>query len=258
MDAGEVVAMFRNEVMDTEMPYLWTDDEAMVYLNDAYTMFVRFMEGAPDSITSACCTVGYSAADTSVDIHPAVLRIVRGFNDNGDELSVVENTDAPLVRNSAGRVSLLRVGSETGAEVQYLVLGADPYKARIHPVPTAGGSLTLQVRRLPLSAITATDDTLDDIPAAHHIHLVKWMKSLAYRKQDSDTFDANKADSNENAFLHYVNQSVFELSRLRRKTKESLRSSQNAVNPMLSASKSRMYESAGPSDPGVGSQRAEK
>lgn len=244
MNAGEILAMFRNDVMDTQMPYLWTDEEAYVYLNDAYTMFVRFIEGTPDFTSAVCCEIPYASGDTEVDVHPSVVRIMRAFNNAGTEISVIENTDVPLVRGSDGKVRLLRVGAETGANVQYLVLGANQYAAQLHPVPTASGTLKLQVRRLPLAELTTASDSLTDVPEKHHIHLIKWMKALAYRKQDAETFDLAKAEESEQSFLQYVNQSVFELNRYRRKTKRSLRSDQDQKNPMLQAAASRLYNTS--------------
>jgi len=242
MNAGELMSTFRNEVMDTEKPYLWTDDEAYLYMNDAYFMLLRFIGGVPDSTTPDCCKIDYAVGDTDVDISPAVLRIVRAFNDSGEEISVIENTDVPLIRNAAGKMSLLRVGSEQAADPAYLVLGSDPYKAKLHPVPTAAGTLTVQVRRLPMNQLTGPTAELSDLPPEHHLHLVKWMKAMAYRKQDADTYDPEKAASNEQSFLEYANQVAFEVSRFRRKSKRSMRSMQDESNPMLSASRSRMYE----------------
>ncbi len=70
------------------------------------------------------------------------------------------------------------------------------------------------------------------------------MKSLAYRKQDAETFNMDKAMLNEQLFLQYANQYVFELSRFRRKSKKSLRSEQDSKAPMLQAAAANMYQSS--------------
>jgi len=243
MNAGELLALFRNEVMDTEMPYLWSDDEAYIYLNDAYRMLVRFLGGVSDSTTTSVSQATYLANATEIAFHASVLRVARAFNAAGNEISVIESTDFPLVRDNAGKISLLKVGSHTATNVEYLVMGADHRKARLHPIPSAGGTLTLQVKRLPVAELTTGADTLADLQLEHHMHLVKWMKSLAYRKQDAETFDLDKAVFNENAFLQYASQAVYELSRFNRKSKNSLRSGQDMRNPMLAAAASRLYQS---------------
>lgn len=254
MLAGEIVALFRNEVMDTEMPYLWSQDEAFIYLNDAYTMLVRFLGGVSDASTPAVAQIAFSANTKSVNLHSSVLRIVRAFNNAGEEISVIEDTDFPLVRNASGKLALLRVGSTSAADIEYLVMGADHRKALLHPVPNTSGTITLHVRRVPVTPLDSDTDTLPDLQPEHHMHLVKWMKALAYRKQDAETFDMDKALLNETSFLQYASQAVYEVSRFNRKSKNSLRSNQDIRNPMLQASAARMYQ---PSVPAPERQRPE-
>lgn len=243
MIAGELVALFRSDVQDVEQPYLWTDNEAYVYLNDAYNMFVRFLGGVPDA-ASGICSVSYSANATEIDLSPYILRVVRAFRaSDGEELSIIEHTDAPLVRVS-GKLTLLRVGSTTGTP-EFLVMGTDRNKAKLHPVPTGSGTVQMQVRRLPTTAISSSASTLADVAEEHHIHLVKWMKAQAYRKQDAETYDPEKAAENESLFLQYCSQAVYEQERLRRKSRNSLRSQRDLQNPLLRASASRNYESSG-------------
>lgn len=240
MTADEIIALFRTETADIETPYLWTDDEVITYLNDAYFMMARFLGGTSDA-TSAICTVAYSAAATSIALDASIIRVVRAFRaSDGVEISVIENTDTPLVRNSAGELALLRVGSTTGA-VQFLVLGADPLSAKLHPIPTAGDSLRLQLRRLPTVALVAGTNVPLDVRAEHHMHLIKWMKSMAYRKQDTETFDMDRAQLNEALFLQYCSQAVHEQERMRRKSRASLRSGRDLANPLLAGGSYRAY-----------------
>lgn len=240
MNVNELIAVFRNETADVEAPYLWTDDEVIAYLNDAYTMFVRFLGGVPDS-TSGICTIPFLANATTVALDPAIIRVVRAFRDSdGAEVNIIENTDTPLVKDGTGKLSLLRVGSSTGP-VQFLVLGSDPLSASLHPVPLIADSLVMQVRRLPTTALVAGTGTPSDIRSEHHLHLLKWVKSLAYRKQDSDTLDLEKAQLNETLFLEYCAQSVNEQERMRRKSRTSLRTSRDLKNPMLNGSAYTKY-----------------
>lgn len=242
MNAGELVSLFRNEVMDTAAPYMWSDTEVYVYLNDAYSMLVRFVGGVEDISSPAVTSVSYSAGATEVSLHPSVLRIVRAFNNAGTEIPVIESTDRPLIRDTNGNIALLNVGSSSATDVQYLVMGADHRKALLHPIPTASGELTLQVRRLPITEVTSPSSTLPDLQPEHHYHLLKWMKSLAYRKQDVETFNLDQALLNENAFLQYASQAAYEIARYYRKSVNSVRSRVDLNQPMLDASASRLYQ----------------
>ena len=254
MNADELIALFRTETADIEMPYLWTDEEAVTYLNDAYTMFTRFLGGVADS-TSPFTTVEFTTGDKSIPLDASIIRIVRAFRvSDGVEISVIESTDTPLVRTETGKLQLLRVGSHSAALVDFLVLGSDMESAALHPLPSAAGAIHMHVRRIPYEALTSGAVALVDIRAEHHIHLVKWMKALAYRKQDVETFDLDKAETNEQGFLQYCSQAVHEQERMRRKSRVSLRSERDIKNPMLTAGAYRAYGERGGSGGGSGGQ----
>lgn len=240
MTVNELIALFRTETADIEAPYLWAEDEVITYLNDAYVMLTRFLGGVADS-TSALCTVAYTSGATSISLDPAIIRVSRAFRlSDGVELSIIENTDTPLVRDAAGNLTLLRAGSSSGV-VQYMIMGADPQVAVLHPTPNASGSVRMQLRRIPVTPLVVGTGTPTDVRSEHHIHLLKWMKSMAYRKQDAETFDMDRAQLNEALFMQYCSQAVHEQERMRRKSRTSLRSGRDAKNPMLAADNYRTY-----------------
>jgi len=247
MNVGEIIAMYRTEVSDIERPYLWTDEEVLAYLNDAYTMLIRFMGGVPDA-TSAISEIDVTIGQKEAAISEAVIRVVRAFRESdGAELSVIESTDVPLVRNSAGKVALMRIGSHAGP-IEYVIIGTDRNMVSFHPVPNTADTIKLQVRRMPLVELAAESDVPSDIGAEHHLHLLKWMKSMGYRKQDADTLDMEKAQLNESLFLQYCEQSTYEQERMRRKSRISLRTERDMRNPMLATSTTRAYgQSSAPS-----------
>ena len=49
--------------------------------------------------------------------------------------------------------------------------------------------IDLQIYRLPLNVIDGPNQEIEDIEEDHHIHLIDWMKHLAYKKQDADTYN---------------------------------------------------------------------
>lgn len=239
MLCSEIISLFRTEVADIEMPYLWSDEEVLAYLNDAYIMFTRFLGGVPDS-TSAATTLALAIGQKAIEFDESVIRVVRAFRlSDGVELSVIENTDMPLVRGTDGKLSLLRVGAQTGP-VEFLIIGAGQSSATVHPAPLAVDTIKMQIRRIPakrlgLTAATGIDVSPADVRAEHHLHLIGWMKAMAYRKHDSETLDPAKAQENEDKFLRYCAQSAHEQERMRRKSRVSLRSARDFKNPMLAA-----------------------
>lgn len=317
MLAGDLLMMFRNEVLDVERPYLWSDTEAYFYMTDAYRMFVRLTGGVPDA-SSTLTQLAVAAGENSLDINPMITRIVRAFRaSDGAEVDVINHTDVPLRRNSVtGQVELLKTtnvqcwvipfnqGSglvpsagvsisngtavstligvwltstgmplvagdvmptsgfikvrtpSTGAfsaspftgisaraatvgragyveegAIEYLVLGGERLTAQVVPAPSSDETLILHVRRLPLKQMLESSDNLNDIGDEHQLHLLKWMKALAYRKQDAETFDMDKASANEASFVEYCDQSSYEFDQYKRKTRFALRSQQDALNP---------------------------
>jgi hypothetical protein len=67
--------------------------------------------------------------------------------------------------------------------------------------------------------ITDGSHPLNDIEEDHHLHLLKWMKSLAYQKQDAETFDKTKSTEAEQAFRNYCLQSKTEWERYKTKVR---------------------------------------
>ncbi len=65
-------------------------------------------------------------------------------------------------------------------------------------VTFVGGGGTLAAATAVLGAPPALE-----VREEHHIHLLLWMKHLAYQKQDADTFDKEKAEKMETAFEAY-------------------------------------------------------
>lgn len=248
MQCSEIVAIFRTEVSDIEVPYLWSDDEVLTYLNDSYVMFVRFLGGVADS-TSAATSIAVSINQKSIVFDTSIIRVVRAFrNSDGKELSVIENTDIPLVRDSMGKLCLLQIGVQTGP-VEFIVIGAGQNSAEIHPVPLVDDTIKMQIRRIPLKPLSLTagasvEVSPVDLRQEHHLHLIGWMKAMAYRKHDAETLDLPKAQENEDKFLRYCAQSVHEQERMRRKSRVSLRSARDLKNPMLAA---QAYTSQNPS-----------
>ena len=63
-------------------------------------------------------------------------------------------------------------------------------KGRLYPIPTADDTLNLKVFRLPC---TSGDCVSLEIAEEHHLHLLKWMKGLAYEHADAESDEAARA-----------------------------------------------------------------
>ena len=100
--------------------------------------------------------------------------------------------------------------------VQSGVLGYVDGKVRWYKVPNATDTCRLHIYRLPYPRLTAQEGSFE-IDEQHHLSLIKWMKSMAYSKEDSETYDKDLAASNKAEFLEYCGEARQEKDRQRYK-----------------------------------------
>lgn len=208
---------FRSQVFDEKEPFLWSESEVYQYMDDAQDMFCRLVQGIADASTPAIIQVHATAGDFFVDIDPRVLKI-REMQRTSDYRSITlinfedvtfgtiqvapeQNSDYGLTNN------LYRLDNSTGL-TRAVVEGMEPDKLRLIPGADVDYDFTLIVYREPLNDITqeyaeASPNPQLEIDFEHRLHLVDWMKALAYQKQDADTFDKSKAAESEARFRAY-------------------------------------------------------
>jgi hypothetical protein len=203
MTPGELYTLFRNDAMDHIEPYLWSDAEIYAYINDAYFMFVRRTGGIPD-VTSVATQLTITAGEATTDLHPSVMRVRQAVLDSTNrELDIINVHDIAFLSDEDYGV-LRRAGRvDTPGQVTHMVIGEGPRSVRWIQVPAVDDSVSLVIERLPLTPIIGALDEFTDVREEHHFHLLKWVRHLAYRKQDPDTFDLLKSDQEAADFFAY-------------------------------------------------------
>lgn len=213
MDLQELIEHFRTQVQDEDAPYLWTDDELLLYAVDAQDQFVRALGGISD-MTVPAADVGSPAArladlevaagDPWALISPYVLRVrsARLVTAKVD-IPMISEADMAVVpvRDYGWTRGMALDDSDTG-DVRFGVLGLRDNYVRWIRVPVEADTCRLHVYRLPYPRIAAQESALE-IGEEHHIHLVKWMKHMAYSKEDAETYDKGLADKNKALFEEY-------------------------------------------------------
>ncbi len=210
MNSTEIVTLFRETVEDEVAPYLWSDELAFQYLDDAQKMFCRLTGGLGDG-SSPLTQLTYTDTDEWLDISPLILKF-RGAMDR------VTGRPVTIVNFEDMREHGLRFDGKTG-NVGYLVIGIEPGRARLYPKPVADGDIDLIVDRLPLKRITDAGDQKLEIAEQHHQHMVLWMAHRAYSKQDTETADRNRAADFEMKFRNYCDEAKHEKERALHKTR---------------------------------------
>lgn len=207
MDAEGLVAAFRVDVADTETPYLWSDDEAYGYVDAAQKMFCRFTDGIADA-TSSVCSLLITPGEPWVGLSPLVLKVRDAYRvDTGRRIGIANVED--MARNG------WRFDGNNG-RVQALIAGMSENKLRVYPTPNETVTVQLTVFRMPLLNVSESQKNLE-IGEQHHWYLLDWMKHLAHKKQDAETYDKGRSDLFEQSFRSYCDQTKREQERLRHK-----------------------------------------
>jgi len=208
MTVEQLLTLFRSEMADQAEPYLWSDEEFFVYLDDAQKMWARWTDGIADA-SSDLTQIVVQAGQQWYDLDSRVLKIRTATRaDDGRTLDIYNPEDLQYrgVRFTGQQ-----------APVRALIQGMEDGKLRAWPVPSDDMTVDLTIFRLPLESIVDENSVLE-IAEHHHTHLLKWVRSRAYGKQDADTFDRVKAAEFEAAFRDYCKQVQREQSRVRRTT----------------------------------------
>ena len=202
MTSDDVLTLFRAEVADTALPYLWADEDVYGYIDDAQKMFCRWTDGIAD-VSSVFLQLNVTPGADGMSTDLSIKRYRGAWRlDNGKEIDLISREIMP----SKG----LRFDGQTGP-VRRLVIGMEDGYLRVHPVSNETVSIQLSVFRMPVNDITPDLAPQDfEINPRHHRHLLLWVKHLAYNKQDTETLDVNKSEKFKQAFKDYCAEVVIE------------------------------------------------
>lgn len=219
MNSDELLTAFRSDIVDVATPTLWSDDEGFRYADAAYRMFVRLTGGISD-FTSAATVVDIVATEATSEISPSILRIMSA-NKLSDEqdLEIINMVDESTTESDDYFQLLRSIRSTATGPVRKMVIGAERGKVRWVSVPEVDDTVNMHIYRLPLEHIVDGTHLMDDIDEDHHPYLLDWMKHLAYKKQDAETFDKSKSDQCEASFRTYCSQVKSEFERYKHKTR---------------------------------------
>lgn len=218
MNSTQLLSLFRTQTRDDVQPYLWSDVELYAYMNDAYSMFVRLTGGVSD-FTSDICEVPVIAGEGVGYVSRKILffNSARRASDNL-ELRIVnqEEMGGTFSKSDYGWTRRYKLDDRVGP-LCGMVIGMQEGVVRWLDVPEKDDLVLLSVDRLPLNEITGAGQCLTDVDEIHHIHLLKWMKAMAYLKEDAETFDSNAAERNEVLFRTYCQEVRNEIARRKHK-----------------------------------------
>jgi hypothetical protein len=203
MNTTELLAVFRQEVFDLELPYLWSDSLVYTYIDDAQKQFCRLTYGIEDSRTFKLNIKSDGTEWYAID--PMILKLRNAVDSS-------TGRDVPLIAVEKMGDRGLRFDGSVGP-LQALITGLDKGFVRALPKPNVASTVELRTFRLPNDVVAGDDFEIDP---QHVLPLLDWVKKKAYSVQDAETSDPRKAERHEKAFEAYCADAKVEQSRARR------------------------------------------
>lgn len=183
MNAGELIASYRDESHDKATPPFIKDDRLIQFANEGEREACRRAHLLIDS-SADFCVVSVSANEPLVEIDPRIINIRRA------KLSISAYSLTPIRAEEMDRVNPgweKHVGTPTTYVTNY-----QTNAIRLYPVQQLAADLTMTVSRLPNRSMENDSDE-PEIREEYHPALVQWMLYRSYATQDADLFDPNKS-----------------------------------------------------------------
>jgi hypothetical protein len=215
-DLDTLITRWRQEMEDTVEPYLWSNQEIIEYFGEAQDEFCEEVDVLNDEIT-----LTYAASDVWLDVPEYVTRIrdVDAPSNRHVFLYNQEEFDEYIKTDDYGSwIVASDWKSKTGTEPEALITDIKKDQARMYPIPTADGSLTVVVYRRPLEPLEDTEE-FEVTDRQHQRCMLLKARSLGYMKQDSETYDDDKANEFEDRFMQQVEKINSRVARSRRRAK---------------------------------------
>lgn len=185
----ELMDAYRVRTNDTSAPYLWSNDEIRLYLNEAQQEAAERGLLIHDSTTPIVCEIALEIGVGIYDLHPSILVIDRARLTSGSNLLAASREQLDAASSSW----------ETNIGTPQRFIDEGNGRLTITPIPTVTDTLTLTVKRLPIKPMTVDTDA-PEIHSRHHYRMLDWALRCGYLKQDADTFNDESAKKYEAAF----------------------------------------------------------
>ena len=191
MNLADFIAEFRFARGDTELPYLWSDEEITTALNDALNEACERALLIEDKTPAEVCTISLAAGDASYALHDSIIKIKRLVLDG-----------VPLKETSVEEMDAADAYWETREGDPSAYLREGDGSIRFDKIPTKTQSASLTVYRTPLTPLSTDDMTaVPEIKAIYHMRLLPWVYRCALLKHDAETYDKERADEQEAIFI---------------------------------------------------------
>lgn len=207
MAPSELAEIFRREVDDVAAPFLWSDEDISLYLDQAQREFARQTDCFLDSTTASVCRVPIAANQALVALSQLVTKIRRAelaATFRPVRVTTLAEMDEGQITGRDYGLSVPTQWRTATGEPRFAVEDYEPGKLLLAPIPTAADTLNLTVYRLPLNKIAIDSAAFEVKDEDHQYHLLSYMQFLAYSRQDADTYSPKRAQAAKEQWLESV------------------------------------------------------
>lgn len=187
MKVKDLIRLWRYDVDDAQKPYLWSDDEATDFLDDAQNEACRRSHLLVDTQGATVARITLVAGQALYPLDPRVIFVRKARM----------TASVPLARKNEQDMAAYDPMWEDAQQQptpRVFILDTDTGNIRFWPTPSqGGGTVFLTVVRLPLNPLVDPDQE-PEINQRFHRSLRFWMTHRACMKPDEETFDPKKAD----------------------------------------------------------------
>lgn len=226
----ELKDRFRREVDDIKggsqgEDYLWSDDDVFGYMDVAQRKFVRrtkiLRKGSPAVDTPTLTTLAFTASGATgfLTISDKIIRILNArmrTTANSDPLDIVpfEELNEGFFTRDYGSVFVGNWQAKLG-QARILTTNFSENLVRLVPIPVEDDTVELIVEHMPLNTVNCNSTALEVTEFEDQLIILDYMRSLAFLKQDADTYDPDLSSKFERLFDKNADERRREIKRTR-------------------------------------------
>lgn len=210
MTTAELLNRVYNQLRDFATPYLWADEEIVVYANEAIKrLFTLVPDMVLDSTTASVCDLTMVAGTRTYALSELVLDV--------KSVRLALQT-APLRKIGFSKMNLLYPTWRTMANgtPKYYCQNAVTGSVVILPPPSGSDTANMTISRLPLTELSVVSPTAEiGFTERYHTDLVPWIVHLCLSKRDVETFRPDAAEQHRQMFEKRCEEIRIELDNMR-------------------------------------------